>query len=173
MMWAKRKETGFTIVELLIVIVVIGILAAIVIVAFNGVQGRAKDTQRDSDLKSVQKALELYYIDNGGYPKCGATPGGTGPNSPPVNMSGLLEGCLEDDLIPKYIAELPKDPTSDGAQYEYRYAAGYKKRTTGTFGFDNGPTDNYILGTKHDTVSSPTYGGWGQSGLTLLLGSNR
>lgn len=169
-MWAKRKETGFTIVELLIVIVVIGILAAIVIVAFNGVQGRAKDTQRDSDLKSVQKALELYYIDNGGYPRCNAT----GANlSPFANSSGTITACLSDDLIPKYIGSLPKDPTSDGAQYEYRYAAGYKKRTSGTFGFDNGPTDNYILGTKYDTVTSPTYGGWGQSGLTLLVGSDR
>lgn len=169
-MWAKRKETGFTIVELLIVIVVIGILAAIVIVAFNGVQGRAKDTQRDNDLKSVQKALELYYIDNGGYPICN----GTGTNVAPfANSSGLLASCLADELIPKYIGALPEDPTNDNAQYEYRYAAGYKKNTSGSFGFTNGPTDNYILGTKYDTVTSPNYGGWGQSGLTLLIGSNR
>lgn len=40
----KSKNAGFTIVELLIVIVVIGILAAITIVSFNGVQNRAKDT---------------------------------------------------------------------------------------------------------------------------------
>ena len=42
----RKKQTGFTIVELLIVIVVIGILAAITIVAFNGVQQRARDAQR-------------------------------------------------------------------------------------------------------------------------------
>jgi general secretion pathway protein G len=68
-MWAHQKQqSGFTIVELLIVIVVIGILAAITIVAFNGVQDRTKVTKSQSDLKSIQKLLELYYVDNGAYP---------------------------------------------------------------------------------------------------------
>lgn len=55
------RQRGFTIVELLIVIVVIGILAAIVIVAFNGVQDRAKTTSKINDIRSMQKAIELYY----------------------------------------------------------------------------------------------------------------
>lgn len=59
MQWAKQKESGFTIVELLIVIVVIGILAAITIVAFNGVQNRAREARLQSELGSVAKALEL------------------------------------------------------------------------------------------------------------------
>lgn len=65
-MWAKQK--GFTIVELLIVIVVIGILAAIVVVAYNGVQGKSRDSARIAKVKSISKAIELYYIDNGRYP---------------------------------------------------------------------------------------------------------
>jgi prepilin-type N-terminal cleavage/methylation domain-containing protein len=48
---------GFTIVELLIVIVVIGILAAITVVAYNGVQTRAQTTKRDSDLSLYYKAI--------------------------------------------------------------------------------------------------------------------
>ncbi|MCA9336117.1 prepilin-type N-terminal cleavage/methylation domain-containing protein, partial [Candidatus Saccharibacteria bacterium] len=48
--WAKNKKTGFTIVELLIVIVVIAILAAITIVAYNGIQQRSRDSIRKSDL---------------------------------------------------------------------------------------------------------------------------
>ena len=59
--------------ELLIVIVVIGILAAITIVAYNGMQQRARDTQRESDIKVLTKALELYYIDNGRYPPGGGS----------------------------------------------------------------------------------------------------
>ena len=47
----KTKNTGFTIVELLIVIVIIGILAAITIVAYNGIQNRANDTVIKNDLK--------------------------------------------------------------------------------------------------------------------------
>ena len=65
----QAKQKGFTIVELLIVIVVIGILAAIVIVAYNGVQGKSRDTARISKVKSISKAIELYYIDKGTYPQ--------------------------------------------------------------------------------------------------------
>ncbi len=53
------RSRGFTIVELLIVIVVIGILAAITIVAFNGVQQRAKDSRMQSEAKTLLKAGEL------------------------------------------------------------------------------------------------------------------
>lgn len=64
----KKHVSGFTIVELLIVIVVIGILAAITIVAYNGVQTRAADTARITKIKDIAKAIELYYVDNGRYP---------------------------------------------------------------------------------------------------------
>ena len=56
----KKSEKGFTIVELLIVIVVIGILAAIVIVAYNGVTQRANATAAKSNANSVKKVAEAY-----------------------------------------------------------------------------------------------------------------
>ena len=58
------KQRGFTIVELLIVIVVIGILAAIVIVAFNGVQDRAKQATAQSDIKSIAKRIEQMRVES-------------------------------------------------------------------------------------------------------------
>ena len=67
-----KKQTGFTIVELLIVIVVIGILAAITIVAYNGIQQRARDSQRQSNMQAIAKSLEIFYIDNGYYPNYGS-----------------------------------------------------------------------------------------------------
>jgi type IV pilus assembly protein PilA len=64
----KRNNRGFTIVELLIVIVVIGILAALVIVTYNGIQQKARDTERKTDVKAVQGHLEAYWADNAKYP---------------------------------------------------------------------------------------------------------
>lgn len=66
-----RPQTGFTIVELLIVIVVIGILAAIVIVAYNGIQNRANDAVIQSDLNSFAKMISIYQAENGTYPPGG------------------------------------------------------------------------------------------------------
>ena len=61
----KKKQTGFTIVELLIVIVIIGILAAITVVAYNGIQQRAKNQQASSDLANLAKAIHLARINDG------------------------------------------------------------------------------------------------------------
>ena len=65
----KKTSSGFTIVELLIVIVVIAILATISIVAYNGIQNRANDSAVQSDLASFAKIMEMQKIDNNGtYP---------------------------------------------------------------------------------------------------------
>ena len=64
----KNSQKGFTIVELLIVIVVIGILAAITIVAFNGIQNRGKTASGQSTANSIVKKLEAYNSINSAYP---------------------------------------------------------------------------------------------------------
>jgi len=71
----EQKRTGFTIVELLIVVVVIAILAAITIVSYNGITRNAQNSERVSDISAIQKALELHYVDNGNYPKQGPVVG--------------------------------------------------------------------------------------------------
>ena len=63
-----KSKSGFTIVELLIVIVVIAILAAITIVAFNGVQNRAKNTQTVQAVTQWARILKMYRVENDGYP---------------------------------------------------------------------------------------------------------
>ncbi len=65
----KSKNRGFTIVELLIVIIVIAVLAGISIVAYNGVQKRTNDTERQTDMNSVGKKLAEFRILNGHYPR--------------------------------------------------------------------------------------------------------
>ncbi len=78
-----RRSSGFTIVELLIVVVVIGILAAIVTIAYNGIQQRAQVAAITSELKQWHKLFEAYRAINGYYPAPSATPttgGGPGSN---------------------------------------------------------------------------------------------
>lgn len=64
-----KTTSGFTIIELLIVIVVIAILAAISVVAYNGIQDRTNDTAVQNDLSRSARNVELYRVDNNRYPK--------------------------------------------------------------------------------------------------------
>lgn len=105
---------GFTIVELLIVIVVIAILAAITIVAYNGVQARAYFSSYRSDITALDKAIKLYYADKGVYPG-----------------SGNAQSCWTDaaagnedfvpGLAPTYIAKTPAVPNWSGGKNYYAY----------------------------------------------------
>jgi len=65
---AKRKEYGFTIVELLIVVVVIGVLAAIVVVAYNGITQSARNASVQSAVKQTANLFNAYLAKNGSYP---------------------------------------------------------------------------------------------------------
>ncbi|MFZ1250070.1 MAG: prepilin-type N-terminal cleavage/methylation domain-containing protein [Candidatus Microsaccharimonas sp.] len=68
----KNKSQGFTIVELLIVVVVIAILAAITIVAYNGITQRANTSSAQSTAANFAKKIEAYNADQGSYPANGA-----------------------------------------------------------------------------------------------------
>lgn len=89
-MTKANKQTGFTIVELLIVIVVIGILAAITIVAYNGVQQRARDTKRVSDINTLVKSMTMWSIQTGNMPT--GTGAGYNDNGTGWVYAGAFEG---------------------------------------------------------------------------------
>ena len=74
-MISQTKQKGFTIVELLIVIVIIGILAAISIVAYNGVTQKARDDQRISDARNIVNAAAAYQSENGTWPNASTLKG--------------------------------------------------------------------------------------------------
>lgn len=95
----RRQElSGFTIVELLIVIVVIGILAALVLNSFSGAQQRAANAKRDSDLQLLRKAIVAARASNG---QTTVAITGTGMTSYNCERSVGNPGLIEPRLLDK------------------------------------------------------------------------
>lgn len=93
---------GFTLIEMLIVVAIIGILASIVLLGIGPTRSRARDARRISDLRQVQTALELYFGKNGAYP----------PGSTWAGLSGSLVSAAIG------ITQIPNDP-NPSANYQY------------------------------------------------------
>lgn len=64
----RRLSAGFTLLEVLVVVAIIGILISIGTAAFTSAQKKSRDSRRQGDLRSIQSAFEQYYADNTGYP---------------------------------------------------------------------------------------------------------
>jgi len=117
----SRNSKGFTIVELLIVIVVIAILAAISIVAYNGIQTRAENSKTVAAVSAWAKAIQLYKVDNGTYPviaSClGSTSTYTGSYSgrcwaPETNGTWVVKPGLA-TIMAEYIKSAPEPSTKN------------------------------------------------------------
>ena len=102
----KRFRPGFTVVELLLVAVTIGILAAIVIVTYNGVQERAADAKRHSDLSNLAHAIETYKTFNGTYPQTTSASPANWHSTDVRTDSDCFNGTKNTDWIPG-IGSLP------------------------------------------------------------------
>lgn len=137
----RINKSGFTIVELVVVIVVIAILATLVFVSYRGIQSQSRDDRRRTDVANIEKAMELYYDDNGAYPSP------TGATGSVINSGWYTSGdgswdILMNKLVPDSIDALPVDPTntSGGKPYttdQYVYAI-YVNTTGGYCGSTNG-----------------------------------
>jgi type II secretion system protein G len=154
----KVTQKGFTIVELLIVIVVIGILAALVITTYNGIQQKGRNTERQTDLKALQGQLEAYYAQNGRYPTSGAQASATlglGSTSADnvtfigAQMKGLDREALRD---PKGTAgSYAVAASASGLSNQYAYVAS-------PAGCDNSATDctGYVLTANQEGATALT-----------------
>lgn len=114
--WAKQK--GFTIVELLIVIVVIGILAAITIVAYNGIQQRAYNTKVIAGANEYLKVFHEYKAVNSSYPTVTGCLGANYPSSAcwASNADGtssvMVVNSTLDSSLSEFVSSKPEVGTS-------------------------------------------------------------
>jgi len=99
------KNSAFTLIELLIVVAIIGILAAIAVPNFMNAQLKAKVARAESDMRSIATALEMYQLDNNGYPMA--------RSNPITGETGQIK--LSNRLIPlttpiSFMSSIPVDP---------------------------------------------------------------
>jgi type IV pilus assembly protein PilA len=102
----KKKESGFTLVELLIVIVIIAILAAITIVAYSGITARAYTSKSQANAESAQKVAEAMNADNGYYPALAAT-GTTACSATPAPTTTCLTLGSTSTKLPSGMTVIP------------------------------------------------------------------
>ncbi len=118
----KDKEKGFTLIELLVVIAIVAVLATAVISSSNTARAKGRDAKRISEMKSLQKALDLYFDTCGGYPKIAAP----GPAYADIGAAGGLLTSTQDGTCAAsattfgtYMSVLPANPSPGGATYKY------------------------------------------------------
>jgi len=101
----RRDEAGFTLIELMVVIVIIGMLAAIVVPKFMGASEKAAQTAARAQISSFKTALQLYKLDNVRYP---------------TTAEGL-DALIKNSAGKNYLSDVetvPKDPW--GGVYQYK-----------------------------------------------------
>lgn len=122
-----KKQTGFSLIEILIVIGIIGVLAVIATVSYQRSQLQSRDAKRISDIKELFSSLSLYYTNTESFPPDCATSGYVGGcdaanNSiitVPIDTSS--DGQFMEFLKPQFLGVTPRDPLNT-PEYSYYYA---------------------------------------------------
>lgn len=117
----KKRNEGFTIVELLIVIVVIGILALLVITTYSGIQQKARNSKRQTDIQSIQTQLEAFFSQKGYYPSLGDMNSSSWLST---NMKSLDQNALIDPSNASQSKTLVNGPASKSYSYEVTDGSG-------------------------------------------------
>lgn len=106
-MMMKRAQTGFTLIEVMVVVVILGILASFVVPRFMDKPDQAKIVKAENDVRAIESALAMYRLDNHNYPS--TSDGLQALLDAPSDAPAWKEGG--------YLDKLPKDPWGNDYQY--------------------------------------------------------
>jgi len=107
----KKNNKGFTLMELLIVVAIIGLLASMILVGLSSFRSRGRDARRVADVKQVQNGLEIYYASQSKYPSVSYSSALDSWNNLTTAITGASIG----------ISQIPQDPL--GEEHSYGYAS--------------------------------------------------
>ena len=120
-----RSEKGFTLIEMLVVIAIIGLLSSVVVIGLGGSRSKARDARRIADLQQIQNALELAYLPATGYPS--ALPSSAPTVDPqgvtykyaavPATLGYTLGICLENAENTTGATNCPSTVSCTGKEY--------------------------------------------------------
>lgn len=162
----KNNQSGFTLLEILVVMVIIGILAAMGIGSYMSSQMKARDARRKQAVRQIANAVELYYNDNGVFPIS------TGPTDyriigcgspPPASPSACDWGDQFNRGLSVYMAQLPPEShgpflyESDGSYFKiYTFLENSKdSQTMSGLGINcfTGKECNFALSSTNTTIN--------------------
>ncbi|MHC4994587.1 MAG: prepilin-type N-terminal cleavage/methylation domain-containing protein [Planctomycetota bacterium] len=122
MVTRNERQHGFTLVEILIVVVILGILAAVVIPQFADASTSAKTSSLTTQLQTIRSQLELYQIEhNGNYPTIAQLQADFGVMTSPTDVDGTINAA---GLYGPYLQKAPANPFNNSSTVAAAYIAG-------------------------------------------------
>jgi general secretion pathway protein G len=122
-----QTRAGFTLIEILLVVVIIGILAAVAVPKLTGRQKQAKEAAARADVENISTALKLYELDNGDFPG---------------SLQGLINNSGAKNWRGPYLEKgVPKDPWGNDYVYQKpgtHNPGGFDLKSNGADGVDSG-----------------------------------
>jgi len=148
-----KSARGFTLIEILVVVAIIGILATIVYATFGGANAEGRDFKRQTDLRNLQTAIELFKQRNGRYPAMGC-----GTVSVTLSSENNCPNYIV-GLAPEFISRLPYDPKR-GTNAGYAYITNsngnaYKMMVTGTVETEEVTMDHEFASCDRSVIQPP------------------
>lgn len=148
-------KRAFTLIELLVVVAIIGLLSSIVLASLSSARSRANDSKRVSDLRQIQKAVEVYATSNGGaYPSTGGS-----FRSQCSTWGSYAASSVAPGLAPTYMSQFPSDPQMNASANTCCYLYISDGTDYGVLDY-NCPTDGHLTNTSLNTLKDPVYQVW-------------